>query len=155
MTSNEVTPHGGTAHQHTWQTLIEFDLSTEPGGERLAADRVAEAVQRLNWSAAPLGRLKLALVQATRNAMERSHLNGSRAPLVIRVLIPENDPATREADRANNEPTHLQASERDAQQAGRPPSRGWGFFLIEKAVPDSGGAGWHLLELFLYPGGKR
>ncbi|NIO45717.1 MAG: hypothetical protein GTN77_02720, partial [Planctomycetales bacterium] len=48
----------------------------------------------------------------------------------------------------------LQASGGEVQQAGQPPSRGWSFFLIEKSLPDAGGDGRHVLELFLYPGGK-
>jgi hypothetical protein len=154
MTPNEVTPRRQIAHQHTWQTLIEFDLSTEPGSERLAVGRVIEAVQRLNWSAMHLEQLKLALAQAARRAMECSCRYDAEAPLVIRVLIPEDDPATGEADQASGEPTEHQVAERGAQQVGRPPSRGWSFFLVEKAVPGPAGAGWHLLELFLYPGGR-
>jgi hypothetical protein len=156
MTLNEVTPHGGAAHQHTWRTLIEFTLPREPGGERLAVERVAEAVQRLNWPAAPLGRLKVALAKATRDAMERGHFHGSVGLLIVRVLIPESGGETaQEADPASDEPGQAQLSERAAQQIGRPPSRGWGFFLIEKARPDSGRAGRHLIELFLYPEGER
>ena len=158
MTSNEVTPHGTphrrTAHEYTWQTLIEFDLSMKPGSERLAVDRVAQAVQRLNWPAAHLEQLKLALAQATRNNAERSHLHGLEARLVIRVLIPEDGLATWEPDRTNDAPTQLQAAEREAKQVGRPPSRGWGFFLIEKMAPDASGARRHLIELFLYPEGE-
>jgi hypothetical protein len=154
MTSNAVTPHGGTAHQHTWQTLVEFDLSTQLGAERLAVERVVEAMQRLNWPAGHLEQLKLALAQATRKAMECNCRYDSEAPLVIRVLIPASEPAPRETNPANAGPTQLQASEGEAQPAGQPPSRGWSFFLIEKSLPDSGGAGQHLLELFLYPGGK-
>jgi anti-sigma regulatory factor (Ser/Thr protein kinase) len=154
MTPNEITSHGGATHQHTWQTLVEFDLSTQPEVERLAVGRVAEAMQRLNWPAAHLEQLKLAFAQAARNAMKCNCGYDPDAPLVIRVLIPENDPATWEADPVNSEPTQLQASEGEAQQAGQPPSRGWSFFLIEKVLRDSSGAGRHVLELFLYPGGK-
>ncbi len=154
MTSNEFTPHRRTTYQHSWQTLIEFDLPREPDSDRLAVDRVAEALQRLDWSDAPLRQLKLAVSKATRGALERSHLEGSGVPLVIRVLIPEDDPATRGADEAGREPTEKQVAGRQVQQVGRPPSRGWGFFLIERPAPDSGGDRWNLLELFLYPGGK-
>jgi len=154
MTSNEVTPHGQTNHQRTWQTLVEFDLSPEPGGERLAVERVAEAMHRLNWPAAHLDQLKLALAQAARKAMESNRRYDAEASLVIRVLIPGNNPAPPEADPASGEPTQLQVSEGEAQHAGQPLSRGWSFFMIEKALPDSEGAGRHVLELFLYPGGK-
>ena len=154
MTSNGVRPHRQPAHEHTWQTLIEFDLSREAGSERPAVDRVAEAVQKLNWSAAHLEQLKLALAQAARKAMECDCGHDSEAPLGIRVLIPENDPAPGVANPADEEPTQLQTAEGETQQTGQPPSRGWSFFLIEKSLPDSGGTGRHLLELFLYPGGK-
>jgi hypothetical protein len=154
MTSNEVRPHRHIAHPHIWQTLIEFDLATEPGSEHLAVERVAEAVQRLNWPAAHLGQLKLALDQAARKAMESYFGYDSEAPLVIRVLIPENELAPRDSDPANAEPTQPRPSEGEAQPVRQPPSRGWSFFLIEKSLPDAVGAGRHLLELYLYPGGK-
>jgi len=154
MTSSEVTPHEEANHQHTWQTLVEFDLAIEPGGERLAVTRVAEAMHKLNWSAAHLGQLKLALAQAVRKAMECNCRYDTESTLIIRVLIPENDPALRDAEPTNGEPTQSQVSGREAQNAGQPLSRGWSFFMIEKALPDSEGAGRHVLELFLYPGGK-
>ena len=138
MTSNHGTPCTQLPREYTWQTLIEFSLSNQPGSERLAVERVAQAIQGLNWSAAQLEQLRLALAQAARKAAECSCRYASDEALLIRVLIPEDDPATGEADQAG----------------GRPASRGWGFFLIEKAAPDSNSAGRHLLELFLYPGGK-
>jgi anti-sigma regulatory factor (Ser/Thr protein kinase) len=154
MTSNHVTPCTQAPREHTWQTLIEFTLPREPGNERLAVDRVSQAVQRLNWSAAQLEQLRLALAQAARKAAECSYRYDSHGSLVIRVLTSENDPATRAADQAGHKPTQRQVADRQVQQAGGLPSRGWGFFLIEKTASDSDGAGRHLLELFLYPGGK-
>jgi len=154
MTSNAAVPPERAPHEHTWQMLIEFTLSREPGSERLAADRVAAAVQRLNWSAAQLEQLRQASAEAARKAVECSCRYDLEGALVIRVLIPENDPASRAAYRGNDQPTQFQAPKREAQQVGRPPARGWGFFLIEKAAPDSDGVGRHLLEVFLYPGGK-
>jgi anti-sigma regulatory factor (Ser/Thr protein kinase) len=154
MTSNAAAPPEQAPHEHTWQTLIEFTLSRESGSERPAVDRVTAAVQRLNWSAAQLEQLRLALAEAARKAVECSCRYDLEGALAIRVLIPENDPASRDAYRSNDQPTQFQAPKREAQQVGRPPARGWGFFLIEKAAPDSDGVGRHLLEVFLYPGGK-
>ncbi len=156
MTSDDVTPRKQTAHEHTWQTLIEFSLSRGPGSEHLAVDRVVEAVQSLNWPAAHLEQLELALVQATRNTMERSHRYGSEAPLVVRVLIPQGSRATWAADQAGGKPTQHHASEREAQQGSQPPSRGWSFFLIEKAAPSPGRRDVrHVIELFLYTEGDK
>jgi anti-sigma regulatory factor (Ser/Thr protein kinase) len=149
-------PHGQTDHDYTWRTLIEFDLPAAPGSERLAADRVSEAMQRLKWPAAHLGWLKLALVEAMRNAMERSRRQNSRAPIIIRVLISHSGRTTRETNQACGESTQLQASEREVPQSSESPSRGWGFFLIEKAMPSSDRRDVrHLIELFLYPEGEK
>jgi anti-sigma regulatory factor (Ser/Thr protein kinase) len=156
MTSNDVTPRKQTAHDHTWQTLIEFSLSREPGSERLAVDRVVEAVQRLNLPAAHLAQLELALAEAMRNTMERSHRYGSEAPLLVRVLIPQGSQATRAADQAGGKPTQHHASEREAQQTSQLPSRGWSFFLVEKAAPSPGRRDVrHVIELFLYTEGDK
>jgi hypothetical protein len=155
MASNEATPCRWTTHQHAWQTLIEFELSAEPGSERLAVNRVVQAMQKLNWPAAHLEQLKAALAEAARKAMESNRRYDSDRVLFIRVLIPENDPAPQEADPANDEPAEHQVADRQAQQDGRPPSRGWSFFLIERAAPSSDRAGRHLLELFLYPEGDK
>jgi hypothetical protein len=153
MTSNDVTPPKQRSHDPTWQTLIELTLSGEPGSERLAAGRVAEAVQRLNWSETHLKQLKLALARATRNALERSRLDGSEASLIVRVLVPESSETTEEGGQAGNEPDQGGVSARVARQVRRPSSRGWGFFLVQKQEDDpqaSAGKSYHLIELFLY-----
>lgn len=156
MASNEAMLHSQTDHQHTWQTLIEFDLSAEPGIERLAADRVAEAMDRLNWPAAQLQHLKLALAQAARNAAECNCRYDSAGALAIRVLIPEDDPATRDIDQVLGESTPLQAPEAKTQRASQSASRGWGFFMIEKAVPSPDRRDVrYLIELYLYPEGAE
>jgi hypothetical protein len=156
MTSNEAMLHKKTDHQHTWQTLVEFDLSAEPGSERLAVERVAQAMHRLNWPTAPLKQLKLALAQAARKAAECSCRYDSERALAIRVLIPKNDPTTRKTDQARGESIPPQAPEAEAQQATQSPSRGWGFFMIEKAVPSPDRRDVrYLIELYLYPEGAN
>jgi anti-sigma regulatory factor (Ser/Thr protein kinase) len=154
MTSNHDTPYAQAPREHTWRTLVEFTLPGGPGSERLAVDRVTAAVQSLNWSAAQLEQLKLALAQAARKAAESSFRHDSEGELLIRVLTSENAPATQAVDPAHGQPTQRQVADGQIQPVGRPPSRGWGFFLIEKTAPGSDGVERHLLELFLYPGGK-
>jgi len=154
MTSSNVAPHNRTEHDHTWQMLIELALSSEWVNASLAADLVSGIVETLNWSAENLEQLKLAIVQSTRNTINRGHLNGSDALLIIRVLIPEDGETTLETSQADDESTLHQVAERQVQQLGRLPTRGWGFFLIEKVMEGSGRDLRYLLELFLYPGGK-
>jgi hypothetical protein len=118
--------------------------------------RKQTAVQRLNLPAAHLGQLELALVQATRNTMERSRRYDSEAPLVIRVLISQINRATWATDQACGASAQLRASEREAQQTSQPPSRGWSFFLVEKAAPSPGRRDVrHVIELFLYTEGDN
>jgi hypothetical protein len=135
MTPSDVTPPKWAGYKVTWQSLIEFTLSKESGSERLAVDRVAGAVHRLNLPAAYLEQLKLALSGAILNAIGQGRRHGLEAPPVIRVLVQEKD--------------------RAAQPAGQPPARGWSFFVVEKTVPSPDyRAEQPLIELFLYPGGK-
>jgi len=126
MTSNNVSSSNPIPHDYSWQTLIEFTLSRESSSASLTTDRIAEAVQTLNWSDLPLEQLKQALAQAIRNMIERSRLYDSATPLLIRVLIPKDGETT---------------------------SRGWGFFLVQKQADKTQatiGASQHIIELFLY-----
>jgi hypothetical protein len=153
MTSNDVTPPKRLVHEHTWQTLIEFSLSTEHDSERLAVNRVVEVVQRLNWPVTHLERLKLVLAKATRNALERSRLRDSGVSPLIRVLIPEDSKATEGGGQTSNETVQGQISEKAAQQTGRSLSHGWGFFLVQKQRDNSQeavGRLHNIIELFLY-----
>jgi anti-sigma regulatory factor (Ser/Thr protein kinase) len=155
MTSSDAASPGQTAHVQTWQTLAEFDLSGEPGGEDRMAERIAEAVRGLEWPAAHLKRLKLALVRTMLNAIEHSRVHDSEASPVIRVLIPQSSRPARATDQPCAESTQLPATARPAQHSRQTPSRGWGFFLIEKTVQSPGRHDVrHLIELYLYPEGE-
>lgn len=148
MTAHDATPPNQTGHDDTWQTFIEFSLPGEPGNERLAEERVAEAVQRLNCPPALMRRLRLTVVKAAQDVMERGRLSGSTTVLRIRVLIPDQDGATVESGQAGNE-----VAEQMAQPASRPAARGWGLFLIQKQEDDAhtvAGESRFLIELFLY-----
>lgn len=137
---------------------MECTLPNESGSEHLAAGQVGEAVQRLNWPATHLERLKLALAQAIRNALERSRLGGSKALLHIRVLTPQGREATQAANQSGYGPTQLQVSEDVVEQANWSTARGWGFFLVQKQgdnPPAPAGESPYLIELFLYQGKKH
>jgi len=100
--------------------------------------------------AAHLDQLKLAVDRATSNAIERSHPPDPETPLYVRVLIPERAWATDIAGPVQSELTMPTASESETRQVGQPPSRGWGFFLIEKTGQAANGQACRLIELFLY-----
>lgn len=137
MTANNVSPTDPIFHDQAWQTLFELTLPGEAGSEYLAADRVIEAVQKLNWPAAHLERLRLALVGAAQNGLEGNRPGGSKTWLRIRVLIPAGS---------------------ETPQADRPIARGWGFFLVQKqgdSPPALTGKAHYLIELFLYQEKRR
>jgi len=141
---------GQTAQDQPWHALIEFSVSRQPGDESLAAEQVAQAVHRLNLPAAHLDQLKLAVDRATLNAIERNHPPGPKTPLYVRVLIPERAWVTDIAGPVQSGLIVPPASETETPQLGQPPSRGWGFFLIEKTWQAAGGQAYRLIELFLY-----
>lgn len=127
---------------HIWQTLSEFTLPGKPGYEHLALGHVIEVLQSLNWPKAHLARLKQAVSEALLKAIERSPPEGSAHWLLLRVLIPEDFLARQGTDTAGHEPTPLSLPQ------------GWGFFLIERAVPATSSAPSYLIELFLYLEGE-
>jgi anti-sigma regulatory factor (Ser/Thr protein kinase) len=133
--------------------LAEFELTSAPGNEREAIERVASAVGGVGLAASRLERLKTAVGEATMNAME--HGSGYRADrrVTIRVL--------RSADRLRVQVTDLggatdlpvrEAPDIEAKLAGTQTPRGWGLFLIEKMVDEAnvtGEGGRRTLELVL------
>ena len=154
MVSSEVPPSKRITNNQTWQTLIEFVLSVEPGSERLAEDLVTEAGQTLNCPAALLKQLKLALAKAIQNGMERHHpADSSETKLIIRVLFSAGEETAQGTERAGNKPGRHRDSARATPQPGGSAARGWGFFLVQKQSDDphlSTGGGYELIELFLY-----
>jgi len=139
-----------TAQDQPWHTLIEFNVSRQPGDESLAAEQVAQAVHRLNLPAAHLDQLKLAVDRATSNAIERNHPPGPETLLYVRVLIPERAWATDIPGPVQSGLIVPPASESETPQLSQPPSRGWGFFLTEKTGQAANGQACRLIELFLY-----
>ena len=151
MTSNEITAREPNAEEQAWQTFIEFALPAQPGNERLVVERVTEAIGMLNWAEADLAQLKRALAQATHKALEQSRRYNLAGRLRVRVMIQE-DSTPLESDQAGAEPREHQMVERRARPISAGPSRGWGFFIVEKVVKDAGRTQQYRLELFLYPG---
>jgi hypothetical protein len=153
MTVHDATPPNPNGHDDTWQTLIEFSLPGEPGNERLAEERVAEAVQRLNCPPALMRRLKLTVVKAAEDVIERGRLSGSTTVLRVRMLIPHPDGITGAGSQTGNE-----RSEEIAQLPSRPTAHSWGLFLVQKQE-DAGqavaGEARFLIELFLYQERKQ
>jgi anti-sigma regulatory factor (Ser/Thr protein kinase) len=118
--------------------LAEFEVPSEAGNERLAIDRVGEAVAALDLGEARLERLKTAVGEATMNAMEHGNAYQADRPVKVRVLAG--------ADRLRVQITDLGgtraipeavAPDLEAKLAGQQTPRGWGLFLIENMVDET------------------
>jgi anti-sigma regulatory factor (Ser/Thr protein kinase) len=133
--------------------LADFELPSQVGNEREAADRVAGAVEGLQLGAERLERLKTAVAEATLNAME--HGSGYRPdrPVGMRVGREAGRLLVQVSDRGGGQ----ELPERDvpdieAKLAGEQTPRGWGLFLIEKMVDEASitsDGEWRTLELVM------
>jgi anti-sigma regulatory factor (Ser/Thr protein kinase) len=136
------------------RTLTTFSLTSEPGNERLAMRRVAEAVQPLNLSAARVARLQTAVAEATMNAIEHGNQSRRHAPVSIQVLASRHELVVRVIDQALSGEPVVKPPEPNlrAKLAGKQTPRGWGLFLIKHMVDDVrdvSDANHHIIELTL------
>jgi anti-sigma regulatory factor (Ser/Thr protein kinase) len=138
------------------ETLLELEVPSAPGNERLAIAGVADAVASLDLPSAQLERLKTAVGEATMNAIE--HGNGSDPAKSVRVAVHAEgrrltiDVQDRGGDRPLPDPDAIEVPDLEAKLAGLQTPRGWGLFLIRNMVDAMelrNVPGGHLLELRL------
>jgi serine phosphatase RsbU (regulator of sigma subunit)/CHASE1-domain containing sensor protein/anti-sigma regulatory factor (Ser/Thr protein kinase) len=136
------------------RVLADFTLASEPGNERPAMEKVAEAVKELPLSGQRLDRLKTAVAEATMNAMEHGNRYDPDVSVNIQVWLLKDRLLVRIIDRGSGplsslkaQGPNLEAKLEDAQTA-----RGWGVFLIERMVDEvrvSGNPDHHTVELVM------
>jgi anti-sigma regulatory factor (Ser/Thr protein kinase) len=117
--------------------LTAFSVASEPGNERLALARVAEAVVGSGLSPDQVERLKTAVAEATMNAIE--HGNHNRADLDVEVTVVDTGDGVDVSivDRGGAHAPDGRAVELpdlDKKLAGLQSPRGWGLFLIRNMV---------------------
>lgn len=126
-----------TDDDRMWQTLDEFEVASEVGGERAVMERVTKAVSTVALPAARMERLKTAVAEATMNAME--HGNGYRPelPVKIRVALGSDELAVSVTDQGGSGAlVATPMPDLEAKLAGEQSPRGWGLFLIKAMVDD-------------------
>lgn len=144
---------------NAWQTLAEFSLPSQEGNERLAIQRVEEAVEPLRLEKRRLEGLKTAVGEATMNAMEHGNKHQPEVPVDIRVRCTDSELVVQITDQGEGgEPIVAQEPDLEAKLADAQTPRGWGLFLIKKMVDDmrviSDERG-HVVELVLHLGGSN
>ena len=138
------------------RTLAEFSVASEPDNERLAMQRVAEAVRELGLPPRRLERLKTAVAEATMNAMEHGNRYRPELPVQIAVLASPAELAVRITDQGSGEGSapigDPETPDLEAKLANQQTPRGWGLFLIKSMVDElrvSGDAHHHTIELIV------
>ena len=142
------------ATAHPSRQLVEFEVPSAEGNERIALERVSAIVESLGLGEARLKRLETAVGEATMNAMEHGNHYRADQPVTVRVLTePELvrvqilDQGGAPADRAPETP------DLEAKLAGLQRPRGWGLFLIKNMVDEAHETTHdheHLLELVMH-----
>ncbi len=128
---------------NAWLTLDEWTIPSEPGNERLAMQRVVQAVQPLHLSQERLEQLKTAVAEATMNAMEHGNHYLPEKPVAITVQASNEALLVRIVDHGGTRllPGDTVEPDIEAKLAGLQSPRGWGLFLIKNMVDDM-----HIIE---------
>jgi serine/threonine-protein kinase RsbW len=165
MTPDDASEIGGivTAPSHaeqkgrngTWRVLAKLSVSSEPGNERLAMERVAAVVKDLGLSEQRLERLKTAVAETTMNAMEHGNRYRPEVPVVIEVLTSGADLSVRINNQGGiRDPApDKEVPKLEAKLEGLQTSRGWGLFLIRNMVDEihiSSDEGHHTVGLVMH-----
>jgi anti-sigma regulatory factor (Ser/Thr protein kinase) len=128
-------------------------LPSVPGNERLALNRVVEAVQLLPLSADRLENLNTAMIEAVRNAIH--HGNHDRPELPVTIAIRKNDwkLSITVTDSGSDPVPELPLPDLQAKLSGKQSPFGWGLFLIQQLVDEiyiSSDANHHTIEMIMY-----
>jgi serine phosphatase RsbU (regulator of sigma subunit)/anti-sigma regulatory factor (Ser/Thr protein kinase) len=128
LTGNDLETPGG-------RVLLDIALPGASGNERLAMDRVAEAVAGLGIAPARLEQLRTAVSEAAMNAIEYGSQNDPTIPIEVEAVVEADDLVIRITDRGLGGPLG-DAEEPDIEKklAGEQKPRGWGLFLIKHMV---------------------
>ncbi len=133
--------------------LVEFEVPSAEGNERIALERVSAIVGPLGLAEARLKRLETAVGEATMNAMEHGNHYRDDLPVTVRVLTETDRVRVQIVDLGGSREHHeAEVPDIEAKLAGLQRPRGWGLFLIKNMVDDatetSDGA-HHVLELVM------
>lgn len=115
--------------------LAAFSLPGVIGGERVAIDRVVEAIAQLRLDPDVIERLKTAVGETVMNAIEYGSQGKPEVPVDVRVDATEAAIIVRVTDRAMSGPVpDVPSPDLEAKLDGRQKPRGWGLFLIRHMV---------------------
>jgi anti-sigma regulatory factor (Ser/Thr protein kinase) len=119
------------------QPLAAFEVASDLGNERMAAERVVDAVASLALAAPVVERLRTVVAEATMNAIE--HGNGCRTEVPVRLQVSASPTALtiRVVDQGGDVALpDAETPDLGAKLEGLQTPRGWGLFLMRAMVDD-------------------
>lgn len=117
--------------------LADFELSSSPGNEREAINRIVKAVAPLGLPSDRLEKLKTAIGEATMNAMEHGNEYRDERPVRIRAETGDGELRILITDfGGTSEIPDAETPDIDLKLAGLQSPRGWGLFLIKSMVDE-------------------
>jgi len=119
--------------------LLDIEIESILGNERIAMDQVAATVVPLGLTGERLERLKTAVSEAAMNAIEHGSGGRPEVPIHVRVSATPTRLQVRIADMGLGGEIPLGQSEVpdiEAKLRGEQSPRGWGLFLIEAMVDE-------------------
>ncbi len=115
--------------------LDDFSLASEPGNDRVAAERVTRCVRDLSLSARRLDNLRTAVAEAALNAIEHGNHFASDKPVGVQVFVSDNALNVTVSDCGGAQEMQTPAApDLEAKLRGDQSPRGWGLFLIRNMV---------------------
>ena len=149
----------GAGERDANRLLVEFEIPSELGNERLVMDRVAEFVSVLDLPESRVQRLKTAVAEAAMNAIEHGNKGRAELPVKVRLETSEELLSIKITDEGgNNSIPEAEKPDLEAKLAGLQSPRGWGLFLIKNMVDEmnlSSDGAHHTIELILHLKGGR
>ena len=120
-----------------YRVLADFKLASEPGNDRVAAERVGHIVAQLAIAPARVERLRTAVAEATLNAIEHGNHFAADKLVGVRVEASSSDLCVTVSDEGGGRRGRSSAApDLQAKLRGEQSPRGWGVFLIRNMVDD-------------------
>lgn len=117
--------------------LAEFSISSSPGNERFAMDKVVEIIQGFNFPKHKIERLKTAIAEATLNAIEHGNQYHPDIPATIKVVKTADDFRIFITDMGGGKVIPVETHpDLEAKLDGSQSPRGWGLFLIKSMADE-------------------
>ncbi|MGH3331786.1 MAG: ATP-binding SpoIIE family protein phosphatase, partial [Nocardioidaceae bacterium] len=133
--------------------VVEFDVPSMEGNERLALERVSTIVAPLGLVEARRKRLETAVAEATMNAMEHGNRYSADKPVTVRVMTGSDEVRVQIVDHGGGPSgDENEVPDIEAKLAGLQRPRGWGLFLIKEMVDEAhefSDGEEHILELVM------